>query len=558
MVPIILASIDWKSPIFAVVGGIGIFLFGINVMSDSLKKIAGSKLKLFVEKTTNTPFKGILVGILLTALIQSSAATSALVVGLVSAGLMTLPQAVGVIFGANIGTTTSSILISLNIGNYSLPIIFVGAILIFFVKRKKVQYFGRVLLGFGMLFFGLNLMGGALEELSTLPQFLNFLQSLGDKPLLGLLVGVLTTAVIQSSSATIGILQQIYSTGTMSLIGATSIVLGDNIGTTVTSVMAASGGSLSAKKTALVHVLFNTIGAILFFNLITPYTYFIIRISTLLRIDYLNSKFTISLVHVFFNIGTVLILFWVVKQIVWLVNKIIPAKDDIISDDVILDKLLLKSAPDLALENAKKAIVDMGNVTYGMLEYAYRFSFENNEKAYKLAFQSEEISNSLDVKIHNYLVEIGSKDLNKRQMLRVAKDIDTITDLERIGDHLENIIEFFEERKTQKLELNQDAEQEFKHLFEIVRAQLENSLESYFTNNQQLAKAVEEQEFELNKLVKKYRNNHIMRIRDNNKENGTSYYVDILSNLERIGDHTHNIAENVLSEKFSHRVKAIK
>jgi phosphate:Na+ symporter len=549
-----LADIDWKVTIFEIVGGLGIFLYGINLMSDALKKIAGSKLKLFLEKTTNTPLKGILVGILLTAIIQSSSATTALVVGLVRAGLMTLPQAVGVIFGANIGTTITSLIISLNIGGYVMPIMFVGAFLIFFIKRKKIQHFGRVLFGFGMLFFGLDTMGAALKQLVQLPAFAQVLQNVGESPILGVIVGVITTAIIQSSSATIGILQQLYSTGGVPLIGAIAIVLGDNIGTTVTSIMASVGGSSSAKRTALVHVLFNAFGTILFLILLTPYTKFITWLSeSIVGPDYLTNKLTISLAHVSFNIVTVLILFWFVKQMVWIVTKIIPAHDQIEIDEIVLDKLLLKSSPDLALENAKKAMMNMGNVARGMLEFAYNYAFENDDKAFELGEQCEEMLDSMDDKIHNYLVDIGANDLSDSQIQRVAKNIDTITDLERIGDHFDNLFEFFQERKEKKMILHQATREELLHLFSIIREQLEKALRSYFNDDHDLALEITKKEEEIDQLVKDYRRNHLNRINDKfNEENEAGFYVDILSNIERIGDHCNNMAVNVLIKDFAH------
>ncbi len=549
-----LADIDWKVTIFEIVGGLGIFLYGINLMSDALKKIAGSKLKLFLEKTTNTPLKGILVGILLTAIIQSSSATTALVVGLVRAGLMTLPQAVGVIFGANIGTTVTSLIISLNIGGYVMPIMFVGAFLIFFIKRKKIQHFGRVLFGFGMLFFGLDTMGTALKQLVQLPAFAQVLQNVGESPILGVIVGVITTAIIQSSSATIGILQQLYSTGGVPLIGAIAIVLGDNIGTTVTSIMASVGGSSSAKRTALVHVLFNAFGTILFLILLSPYTKFITWLSeSIVGADYLTNKLTISLAHVSFNIVTVLILFWFVKQMVWIVTKMIPAHDQIEIDEIVLDKLLLKSSPDLALENAKKAMMNMGNVARGMLEFAYNYAFENDDKAFELGEQCEEMLDSMDDKIHNYLVDIGANDLSDNQIQRVAKNIDTITDLERIGDHFDNLFEFFQERKEKKMILHQATKDELLHLFSIIREQLEKALRCYFNDNHELALEITKKEEELDQLVKDYRRNHLSRINDKfNEENEAGFYVDILSNIERIGDHCNNMAVNVLSKDFAH------
>jgi len=546
-------EIDWKTTVFEILGGLGIFLFGINLMSESLKKIAGSKLKLFLEKTTNTPLKGILVGLLITAIIQSSSATSAIVVGLVRAGLMTLPQAVGVIFGANIGTTFTSVLISLKLGDYAMPIMFVGSVMTFFFHNRKVKELGKAILGFGMLFFGLETMGSALKQLVELPAFHDMLISVGDLPILGVVVGVLTTAIIQSSSATIGILQQLYSTGGVPLVGAIAIVLGDNIGTTVTSVMASAGGSSAARRTAAVHVLFNTFGTVLFFIFLTPYTHLISFLGEKFIPDYLSNKFTISLVHMLFNVINVFIMYWFIKQLVWLVTKIIPAKNEISLDEVVLEEHLISSSVELALENAKKAINNMGNVCKVMFEYTYNFSFSKDNKEKELGLQCEELLDTMDDKIHNYLVKIGANDLSDKQIQQLAKDIDTITDLERIGDHLTNLIEFFDERHLNRMELYPDAKTDLTDLYSLLRKTLHQSLDAYLNKDKELAREVNIREDLLDKLVKKYRKNHINRINDRTcEETEAGFYVDILSNMERIGDHCNNIVINILSENYTH------
>ncbi|HPQ61864.1 MAG TPA: Na/Pi cotransporter family protein [Bacillota bacterium] len=547
-------SIDWEYTTFEILGGLGIFLFGINMMSDSLKKLAGSKLKMILEKTTNTPLKGIFVGILITGIIQSSSATSALVVGLVRAGLMTLPQAVGVIFGANIGTTVTSVLIGLNIGHYALPIMFVGSVLIFFVHKRKIQELGKAILGFGMLFFGLETMGGALKQLVNEPAFSQMLLSVADHPILGVLVGVGTTAVIQSSSATIGILQQLYSTGGIPLIGAIAIVLGDNIGTTVTSVFASIGGSSAAKRTAGIHVMFNTIGTIVFFILLRPYTELIGFLAEyIFGSDYLTNKLTISLAHVLFNIINVAIMYWFIKQLVWLISKIIPSRNEIEVDDIVLEEKLIKESPDLALENARKAIINMGNVTRAMFEYAYNFSFANDHRDYEMGAQCEELLDTMDDKIHNYLVKIGANDLANRQIQQLAKDIDTITDLERIGDHLNNIIGFFQERYDIKIALHEEARADLLNLYDFLRKTLKDSLLAYVNKDKILANEVNIREDTLDKMVKMYRKKHINRINDRTcSETEAGFYVDILSNMERIGDHCNNMVINILSDSFTH------
>lgn len=545
--------IDWKVTIFEILGGLGIFLFGINLMSTALKKLAGSKLKLFLEKTTNTPIKGIFVGILITAIIQSSSATTAIVVSLVRAGLMTLPQAVGVVFGANIGTTMTSLLISLKIGDYAMPIMFVGSVFIFFFHGRKVKEAGQAILGFGMLFFGLETMGSSLKQLVELESFHNMLLRVADLPILGVLVGMFTTAIIQSSSATIGILQQLYSTGGIPLIGAIAIVLGDNIGTTVTSIMAATGGSSAAKRTAAMHVVFNLFGSILFFIFLKPYFSLISFLGERLIPDYLTNKFTISLVHMLFNLINVFIMYWFIKQLVWLVTKMIPSKNEITLNEVVLEEHLIKSSPDLALENAMKAISNMGNVCKVMFEYTYDFSLGNDLKVKELGLQCEEMLDTMDDKIHNYLVKIGANDLDNKQVQQLAKNMDTITDLERIGDHLTNLLEFFDERHIQKIELYPEAKSDLKELYELLRKTLHQSLQAYIEKNKELALEVNVREDILDKLVKKYRKNHVNRVNDKTyAETDAGFYVDILSNMERIGDHCNNIVINILSENYTH------
>lgn len=558
---IFILSINWVEILFAVLGGLGIFLYGMNLMSDSLKKLAGNKLKLFLEKTTNTPLKGILVGILLTALIQSSSATSALVVGLVRAGLMTFPQAIGVIFGANLGTTFTSIIISLNIGKYIFPIIFIGSFMIFFIKKRKIQTLGKVILGFGLLFFGLETMGDALKTLVELESFRNVLLSVEGKPILGVLAGVITTAIIQSSSATIGILQQLYSTGAIPLVGAIAIVLGDNIGTTVTSIFASIGSTSSAKRTALVHVLFNAFGTIIFLILLRPYAKLVGWVSSIIIGDtYLTNKLTISVSHVLFNLITIFVLFFFIKQIVWLITKLIPSKGEFELEDVVLDKLLLKQSPDLAIENSIIAIKNMSNCAYGMFEFSYNYSIENDEKSYEMGLQCEELLDTMEDKIHNYLVQIGSRDLSPKQMQMVAKNIDTITDYERIGDHVNNLLGLFNERKEKKLQFDAYALDEIGRLFGLIRESFGQAYQAYFEKNKDTALLVIEREILINSLVKEYRINHINRINDPNiKDTSSGYYVDILSNLERIADHLENIALNTVHESFSyHKKKLIK
>ena len=544
-------EIDWKSTFFSILGGLGIFLYGINLMGDSLKALAGNKLKIIIEKTTNTPIKGIIVGIVITGLIQSSSGTTALTVGLVRAGLMTLPQAVGIILGANIGTTVTSFLLGLKIKEYALPIMAAGAFLIFFTQRKRYKQLGGVFLGFGMLFFGLDEMGGALKQLTQLDQFTNMLQAVGDTPVLGLMAGAGLTALVQSSSATIGILQALYSTGSMQLIGAVAILFGNNIGTTVTAVLASLGGSVAAKRTAAAHVLFNIIGSLVFMLFLVPYTNLIAYLEdVVLHND--NPEMTISFAHMGFNIINTLVMFWFINQLVWLVKFIVRGDDGLIEVDVdTLQDDLIQEAPILALESAKLVVINMGKVTMQMFDGAVKYSFNNNKKYFENGMQIEEMLDTIDKKAHDYLVKISQADLDKTGSSNQAAYVDTIRDFERIGDHCTNLFEFFEMRHEDKVEFSPDARKELEKLYGVVKETLKLTVEAFDTQDKEIAKKVMDREDVIDRLVIKNRKRHIMRINNRqSSETQDQMYVDILSNIERIGDHCNNIVINVIQEYY--------
>lgn len=542
---------DWWVITFEIVGGLGIFLYGINLMGDSLKAIAGNRMKLIIEKSTNTPIKGILVGVIITGLIQSSSGTTALTVGLVRAGLMSLNQAVGIILGANIGTTVTSFLIGLKIKEYALPIMAVGAFLIFFTHSKKRRQLGGVILGFGMLFFGLDTMGGSLKSLVNLPEFTAALQAVGDNRFLGVFVGASTTAVVQSSSATIGILQELYQTGAIPLIGAIAILFGNNIGTTVTAVFAALGGSVAAKRTAAAHVLFNLVGSLVFLIFLVPYTALIQYLETnVLHGD--NPAMTISFAHMGFNLINTFIMYWFINQLVWLVKFIIRGDDGLIEVDVnALQENLIEESPILALESAKVVVTNMGKVAEEMFVTATKYTFENNKKLYESGMQFEEMLDTIDKKAHDYLVKVAQADLDETSSSDQAAFVDTIRDFERIGDHCTNLFEFYEQRHEDKIEFSEDARKELTKLYNVVKETLAKTVEAFDLQDKTIASQVMEKEDVIDRLVIKNRKRHIMRVNSGEcTEASDSIYVDILSNIERIGDHCNNIAINIIQEYY--------
>ena len=321
------ANISWDF----IIGGLALFLFGIQFMGDGLKSIAGEKLREYIDRYTNKPWKGILVGSIITVFIQSSSATSAIAIGFVRAGLMSLEQSIGIIIGANIGTTVTAFLIGLKVETLALYFVFLGVLITLFAKRKKQTYMGQIVLGFGLLFFGLRLMGDELSKLGQMDFFTTLATTMQNQPILGFISGTLMTAVVQSSSAVVGIIQKIYDSGAMTLTAALPFVFGSNIGTTVTAVFASIGGSTSAKRAAAVNVLFNTIGSVIFMFLLTPYVDFIAFLSDKYSI---SPMMQIAIAHILRTIVISILAYPCINLMVRVIKKIIPGEEERIEVDL--------------------------------------------------------------------------------------------------------------------------------------------------------------------------------------------------------------------------------
>ncbi len=534
----------------SVLGGLGIFLYGISIMGDSLKTLAGDKLKNTIEKLTNNVFMGIFLGIIVTAVLQSSSGTTALSISLIRAGLMTMPQAIGIIMGANIGTTVTAFLFSVpKISEFSLFFIGIGAILIFFFRNKKTNNIGKAILGFGLLFYGMDLMGGVLKDLSGTDMFKNLLFKFSENPVFGVLAGAVATMIVQSSSATTGIVQSLFESSGLTLKGALPILFGNNIGTTVTAVIAAIGGSLAAKRASAFHVFFNILGALLFLILLSP---FYILIDKIAGITDATPKLTIAYAHLIFNVINTIIFVWFVKHIVWLINKIIPGKDDLEEDfnlDVFNERMITES-PILALESTKNVILHMGKIVKKMVDLTFIYSKEANAKVLEEALQLENIINSLDHKIHDHLIKITSK-IDEGHSKVLSKYLDTIRDLERIGDHCENILQICEHVHDNKGYLTIDAWDDLNLMFNTVTSMLSSCLIIIDKSDKNLASKVIEIEDSVDRLEKKARKRHTIRVNEGicTSEMGI-FFVEILSNLERIGDHCENISEYTLNDEY--------
>ena len=539
---------NWQEMLFIFFGGLGIFLFSIKYMGDALQKAAGDKLRGILDRFTTNPFMGVLVGIVVTVLIQSSSGTTVIVVGLVSAGFMTLRQAIGVIMGANIGTTVTAFIIGLDVGAYALPIMAVGAAMIFFFKKNQIQNIGQVIFGFGGLFYGLELMSEGMKPLRESQAFIDLTINLSEMPILGVLVGTIFTVIVQSSSATVAILQGLYAEDILNLQASLPVLFGDNIGTTITAVLAALGTSIAARRAAAVHVLFNIVGTIIFMILIIPFTAYVEWISGVLALE---PKMQIAFAHGSFNVANTIIQFPLIGAWAYLVTKVIPGEEVLIEfKPKHLDPNFIEASPSIALGQAKEEILRMGQYAVQGLEESYAYLKTKNKKNAETGYQLEDAINNLDSKITDYLILISAESLSAGDSNRHTVLMDTVRDIERIGDHFENIIELIDYQENNRVILSEDALEDLTEMFTLTIATVQKSLDALDTTNHELAREVAQQEDLIDKMERKFRKKHILRLTEGlcSAQAGI-VFVDIVSNLERIGDHSVNIAEAILGNR---------
>lgn len=533
------------SLVFEFLGGLGIFLLGIKFMGDGLQRSAGDRLRDILDKYTSNPFLGVLAGLVVTVLIQSSSGTTVITVGLVSAGFMTLRQAIGVIMGANIGTTVTAFIIGLNIGEYALPILALGSFLIFFFNNQKVNAVGQTLFGFGALFFGLDLMSDGMSPLRASETFHQLTISMSDTPILGVAIGTLFTTLIQSSSAAIGILQGLYAEGAISLQAALPVLLGDNIGTTITAVLASLGASIVAKRAALTHVVFNLIGAIIVLILLIPFTNLIFFFQDQFSLE---PRMTIAFAHGTYNVLNTMVQLPFIGGLAWLVTKLIPGEDRIIEyKPKHLDPIVVHKSASLALQQAKAEVLRMGSFAYQGLEETLKYVTSSDAKHADTAKQIEGAINNLDRKITEYLVEISADSMTKNERDQHTLLMDTVRDIERIGDHYENIIELVDYKISNKINLTEQAMDDLNNMFHLTLLTVKQAMESLEKIDKESALEVVHKEEQIDQMERQNRKKHIIRVNEGlcNPTAGI-VFVDIISNLERIGDHAVNIAEEVL------------
>jgi phosphate:Na+ symporter len=553
--------------IFGLLGGLGLFLFGMKIMSEGLQKVAGSRMRKILAALTNNRIIGTLVGIAVTAIIQSSSATTVMVVGFVNAGLMSLVQSIGIILGANIGTTVTAQLIAFKITKYALPAIGIGAGFKLFSKNQKWSYIGEILLGFGLLFFGLSVMKTAFDPLKASEEFRQIFIMVGDNHLLGVLIGAVLTIIVQSSSATIGITIALASTGILNFEASVALILGENIGTTITANLAAIGTNLAARRTALAHFLFNTIGVcymLVFFKFFTGFISsitpgdadFVIQTQEqVARMggDIGDKPFIarhIANTHTMFNIVNTIIFLPLVGILAKLSTMVIRGRDEDMEYHLkYLDNRVLNTPP-IALAQARSETRRMAQVAQEMVDETLAFLQDNDLKRLPALEKKEDLTDVLQKEITNFLVSLSQTSITQESSREVASMMHMVNDLERVGDHCENLWLLSQRKLEQKITFSEIAMNEIAEISEITKNFLARIVRALEEKDVGVYDEAHELEDAIDDLEERLRNNHIRRLNTGEcTVNSGLIFIDMLHNFEKIGDHTFNLAKAVVGKK---------
>lgn len=530
--------------ILSMAGGLGLFLFGIRTMGDGLENAAGAKLKRMLEVLTGNRFLAVLVGFVVTAIIQSSTATTVMVVGFVNAGMMSLAQAVGVIMGANIGTTVTSLLIALNFSSVAAAAVLVGIILMLASKKTVVKNLGAIFTGFGLLFLGIDMMSDSMAPLRESAGFMNFIVTVSEsplRPLFGIILGIVMTAVLQSSSASVGVLQTLAMQGLVPLKFSVFVLFGQNIGTCLTALFSTVGAKKNSKRAAVIHLLFNVIGTGIFIliALLTPYVEWIEKLSP-------DPMAQIAISHIVFNIVSTVIMFPFAKVLVKLSCLLVPGKDDSESEmhcKFIDDRLL--NTPPFAVMQVSKEVARMAKLARDNFETSAHALINRSDKDLDKVMENEEIINYLNHHITSYLVKLNALDITDSDSDYIARVFHAINDIERVGDHAINLAEAAQHNIGEGLKFSDPAREELNQLCGSVVTLLERSMAAF--DNQSLsdneAKELSDLEEHIDDLTLECQDSHIFRL--NRKECNTEagmLYLNTITDFERVGDHAINIA----------------
>jgi phosphate:Na+ symporter len=531
--------------IATLLSGLGLLLYGIKILGEGLELAAGAKLKVLLEKMTSNRFAAVLVGFVITTLIQSSSTTTVMVVGFVNTGIMNLTQAIGVIMGANIGTTTTSILVSLDIGKYAPIAIGIGVFLSMLTKKTTKKHIGLAITGFGMLFLGMTLMKDAMEPLANSPVFSEWLMN-ANNPFVAILIGTVITAVIQSSAASIGILQALAAQGLIPLHFAVYVIYGQNIGTCITALISSIGTKKNSKRTAVMHVLFNVFGTVIFIILtkLLPFTDWIESLTD-------NTMMQLSLVHIIFNVVSTLIMFpFADKVLVKLACLIVPDKKDSSEDDFKLkfvDNLMINTPP-FAVAQVSKEVHRMAGLARQNFSIAAEDLLNKSCNHFDEVQHTEEVINFLNHNITPILVKINSLDLSYSDAKYIGRVFHVINDIERIGDHAQNLEEAAKSRVDEGIEISAEGEKELREMYETTLKLIDGSIEAFTAQilDNEKAEQLSEYEASVDDMQTEFEQSHIERLNAHKcNTRAGMLFINTITDFERVADHATNIAWSV-------------
>ena len=547
---------------FGFLGGLGMFLYGMNIMADGMQKTAGSKMNSFLGMLTNNRFLAVALGALITAIIQSSGATTVMVVGFVSAGVLNLSQAVGVIMGANIGTTITAWIVSMSQlgdafevmkpGFYAPAIIGIGALLLVFAKSQKKKTIGEIMIGLGLLFIGLDFMSGSINPYTDAPIFAKAFEILGGNPLLGMIIGALVTALLQSSSASVGILQTLAMNGIVTTNAAIYITLGQNIGSCVTAMLSSMGGSRTAKRAAVMHLTFNVIGAIVFGSI--GFIFFSLRPA--FAASNINAV-QISIFHTIFNLTMTTLLFPFADVLVKISGMVVKekAEEEPVAEDAEtaatlkhLDERIFES-PAFAVETAALEVVHMGQITYENVVRAIDAVLTVNSDEVETVFKTEQTINNMEKMLTEYLIKVDNLSLTEKQKKVVNNLFYSVSDIERIGDHAENLAEQAQYMVEHGLQFSTTGADDLKSISDSVLKSFQYAIDARQNGNMEAVRKVSQYEDDVDSQEEELREKHIERLSAGEcKASAGVVFLDIISNLERVSDHAYNLAGYVKDE----------
>jgi phosphate:Na+ symporter len=520
---------------FNIAGGLALFLYGMVLMSGGLQRAAGERAKRILERMTDRPIKGVLTGALITGIIQSSSVTTVLLVGMVNAGLMSLRQAVGVVFGANIGTTVTAQIVALRIGLYALPIVALGLLISFAPGEPFRKYLGQALLGLGFIFLGMTFMGSGAKPLQSLSSFMGLVRLFGDEPLWGIASGAIFTAAIQSSSATVALVIAMAMEGAIDLRAAVPFVLGANIGTCATALIASIGTSKDAKRVAAIHLMFNLIGT----AIVLPFLGHFIGLAALTARDLPRQ---IANAHTLFNVLTTACLLPFADRLISISRIAIPGEDYGVERVGYLDRKMFK-VPSIALEQASREVGRMARITFEMFSHSREILFNGKGDLFKIVEKKEALLDEAHHALDRYLTELSEGAMSKEESAKLSGLLHTITDIERIGDHINNISEIGVAKIREGLAFSPLAMEELAHMFDEVERMYVEAMDAFLKGDKARAMEITRIGPRIDAMKEEYMENHLDRLRRNicSPKAGV-LFVDILRNLERIADHSDNIA----------------